>query len=309
MALSQVPQSLLLVRPKHFSPNSETAGSNAFQNEGDEEAAAKALVEFDNLVKELRARRIKVFIVEDTDTPVKPDAIFPNNWFTTHHNGKFILYPMLSPKRRAERRRDVIGLLSESFEINEVVDLSSAEEEHQFLEGTGSIVFDHPNRVAYACHSPRTSEVLFRELCAKLNYDPILFHATDQLGKPIYHTNVMMWIGERVACICIDAIRDDQEQELVLDSINRTNHRIVAISFKQMESFAGNMLEVVNEYGKHFALMSTTAFDSLLPGQLAEIQKHVEPLPLPVPTIEAMGGGSVRCMVAGIHLPDKQVKQ
>jgi len=303
---SQQPHTLLLVRPACFGFNAQTSGSNAFQLR--EEVARpdiqeKALKEFDQLVDNFFSTSISCLVVEDKPVPEKPDALFPNNWFTTHEDGKVILYPMLAENRRAERRSDIIDLLKKQFTVSQIIDLSGEENKGRILEGTGSIIFDHVSRIAYACRSPRTDEVLFLELCKSLEYEPVIFSSVDESGKPIYHTNVMLWIGEKTVGICLDSIQNDGDQEKVLSSFERTNHKVVAISYQQMKSFAGNMLELKDKRGDHYLAMSTTAFDSLLPGQLNEISKYAEPLPVSIPTIEKYGGGGVRCMLAGIHLP------
>ncbi|MEQ8361497.1 MAG: arginine deiminase-related protein [Cyclobacteriaceae bacterium] len=307
MVFSQVPHTILMVRPAAFGYNPETAASNAFQKRSDNESAVQSLArnEFDKAVEVIMAKGISVLVVEDTPHPVTTDAIFPNNWITTHEDGKIILYPMMAPSRRLERRMDVVQLLKEKFKVTEVDDISKSELEGRFLEGTGSILFDHPNKVAYACRSERTEEELFTSLCVKLGYKPILFDAVDENGLAIYHTNVMMWVGESLAGICLDAIHNENDQDLVLNQLAATNHKVVALSYAQMNAFAGNMFEVRNADNDRFLLMSQAAYDSLLPGQLSEIEKYLSPIPLDIRTIEESAGGSIRCMVAGIHLPLK----
>lgn len=304
MSFSQVPHTILMVRPASFGFNPETAASNAFQKRSTDEGNVQkaALREFDNAVNIIRAKGISVMVVEDTPEPLTTDAIFPNNWITTHEDGKVILYPMMAPSRRGERRVDIIQQLKEKFHVIDVHDISKSESEGRFLEGTGSIIFDHPNKVAYACRSARTDGKLLELLCQKLNYRPILFDAVDERGLAIYHTNVMMWVGESLAGVCLDAIHDESDQELILNQLAATNHKVIALSSAQMNAFAGNMFEVKNAVGDRFLLMSQAAYDSLLPGQLDEMEKYVSPLPLDIPTIEESGGGSIRCMVAGIHL-------
>ncbi|MBX2912808.1 MAG: arginine deiminase-related protein [Cyclobacteriaceae bacterium] len=307
MVFSQVPHTILMVRPASFGYNPETAASNAFQVKSADEGIVqgKALEEFDRAVDTLIAHGVCVRVIEDTPQPVTTDAIFPNNWITLHEDGRIILYPMMAPSRRLERRQDLVRQLSEEYKVTEVVDLSGAEQEGKFLEGTGSIVFDHPHKIAYACRSERTNEGLFVSLCRRLGYKPIVFHAVDESGRAIYHTNVMMWVGESVAGVCLDAIHSDADQELVLGQLALTGKKVIALGYGQMNSFAGNMFEVRNADNERFLLMSGTAYHSLLPGQLQEIGKHLVPLPLDIPTIEGSGGGSIRCMVAGIHLPVK----
>ncbi|HCM74819.1 MAG TPA: amidinotransferase [Cytophagales bacterium] len=307
MRFSQVPHTILMVRPAAFGYNPETAASNAFQKRTEDQqwVHKMALKEFDQVVLSLRERGIQVIVVEDTPEPQTTDAVFPNNWITTHEDGKIILYPMMAPGRRKERRDDVVQQLKNQYNASEIIDLSEHELEGKFLEGTGSIIFDHPHRIAYACRSARTDDGLFKSLCALLDYKPVLFDAVDANGQAIYHTNVMMWIGDTVAGICLDSIHDEGDQEELLAQLTATHHKVIALSYAQMNSFAGNMFEVKNDKNERFLLMSQTAFDSLLPGQLAEIEKHVNVLPLDIGTIEESGGGSVRCMVAGIHLPVK----
>lgn len=291
-----------MIRPKHFGFNSQTASSNAFQSDSAVDATL-ALEEFDKMVDVLTAHEVNVEVIDDSDTPVKPDAIFPNNWLSTHESGEIILYPMMAENRRFERRDDIVKKLKEKYNVTAVSDFSKYEVDRQFLEGTGSIVFDHPNKLAYACRSPRTDEKLFREFCLKVKYKPVVFDAVDAEGKPIYHTNVMMSIGEDFAVVCLDSIRNDEDQELVLGHLSDTNHKVISISYDQMKAFAGNIIEVKTANEENVVLMSTTAFNSLLPGQLNAITQFADVLPISIPTIEKTGGGGVRCMVAGIHLP------
>lgn len=302
---SQVPHSILMVRPASFGYNPETATSNAFQKKAADSATVQrnALQEFNSAVSILTMKGIAINVVDDTPEPITTDAIFPNNWITTHEDGKVILYPMMAPSRRLERRQDIVSLLKDQFIVSEVIDLSGYEDEAQYLEGTGSIIFDHVNRIAFACRSARTNDELFLELCTRLNYQPVLFDAKDESGLAIYHTNVMMWIGEKVAGICLEAIANEVDKDVILNLMTKTNHKVIALSFSQMNSFAGNMFEVKNTADDRFLLMSKTAYDSLIQGQLNEISKYVEPLPVEIATIEESGGGSIRCMVAGIHLP------
>ncbi|HEY5822834.1 MAG TPA: arginine deiminase-related protein [Cyclobacteriaceae bacterium] len=307
MSQKQTPETLLMVRPASFGYNAETAASNAFQKLPKENLIAiqkLALEEFENAVRILNNNGIGIIVISDTDS-VKPDAIFPNNWISTHVNGLIITYPMLAPNRRIERRGDVIEELKNRFIVKEVWDISDNEKSNRFLEGTGSIVFDHFNQVAYACLSPRTNEELLAELCKKIGYEAIVFHAVDEKNNSIYHTNVMMWVGEMVAAVCLDAVRSEEDQEKILSKLAETNHKIIAISYQQMNAFAGNMFEVKNKKGEAFILMSQTAFQSLLPGQLNEITKYAEPLIIRIDTIETYGGGGIRCMVAGIYLTEK----
>jgi hypothetical protein len=213
-----------------------------------------------------------------------------------------VLYPMMAPNRRLERDANHISYIKQKFGIREVIDLTHYESEQKFLEGTGSIVFDHVNKIAYACRSPRTDESVLNDLCTRINYRPLLFSAMDESGTPIYHTNVIMCMGEKFAVLCLDSIRSEADQDSVLESLSATQHRVISISYSQMKSFAGNMLEVKSKAGQHYLLLSQNALNSLLPGQVHEITRHVDVLPVNIPTIEKFGGGGIRCMVAGIHL-------
>ena len=293
-----------MVRPASFGFNRETADSNAFQQKSSESISVeKALFEFDGFVETLSQKGIEVIVVEDTAQPEKPDAIFPNNWFSCHPYGKLILYPMMAPNRRAERRPEIIQEIQRSFDVKEIIDLSSHEDEGRFLEGTGSIVFDHLNRLAYACLSPRTDKELFRQVCALLGYQPVPFHALDQNGQAIYHTNVMMAIGSGYAVICLDSITNEKEKAQVIESLTDSSLTIVDISFEQMLSFCGNMLELSSSSGEKLLAMSRTAYNHLTPQQKQQLEAFVTLLPINVDTIETIGGGSVRCMMAEIFLP------
>jgi hypothetical protein len=303
MKFSQAPSSVLMVRPSFFGFNPQTAVTNAFQMEQTEsvqEVSKKAVDEFNRMVDTLMAHDIDVIVVDDPTDPPKPDAIFPNNWISFHEDGTVILYPMLAENRRLERTIPVIDILKPKFQVKQVIDLSKYEKENQFLEGTGSVVFDYPNRIAYSCRSARTNETVLHELCKNLNFRPILFNAVDETGQSIYHTNVLMCVGSRFAVVCLDAIKKDEDQEILLQSFSATHHQVIAISYEQLHLFAGNMIEVLTKSGEPVVLISEKAFLSLLPGQLNAITKYAELIPLSIHTIEQYGGGSVRCMVAGI---------
>lgn len=304
MKFTQQPHTLLMVRPASFGFNPETASSNRFQSEHNL-VLENAVNEFDKMVDLLRAHEILVEVVQDTPEPIKPDAIFPNNWISFHEDGTVVIYPMMANNRRIERRKDIIDLIADNFIIKKTIDLSVEEEQEQFLEGTGSLVFDHVNRITYACRSIRTADNLVNKLCSQLNYRSIIFDAVDATGHPIYHTNVMMSVGEKFSVLCLDSIRDEQQQEVLLDSFARTGHKVIAISYQQMNAFAGNIIEVKTANGDSVVLLSQTAFNSLLPGQVNSISTFADLLPISIPTIEKIGGGSVRCMVAGIHLQQK----
>jgi hypothetical protein len=308
MKFSQLPEVVLMVRPASLGFNPETADSNAFQSDVTEslpEVQPRALEEFDRMVDLLASHDIDVRVWEDTATPPKPDAVFPNNWFSVHPTGELVLYPMMAPNRRTERRSDLIDWLQQEFPITRVIDLSVEESHDKFLEGTGSLVIDYPHAYAYACSSPRSNESLFHQVCRQLGLKGVYFRAVDQEGKPVYHTNVIMAIGEKFAVVCLDAIRDVDDQDRVLDALAESNKQVVAISYDQMRSYAGNMLEVKSRSGEPYVVLSEKAFHSLLPGQIHAISRHAEMIPVPIPTIETVGGGSVRCMMAGIFLPSR----
>jgi len=305
----QTTQHVLMIRPFNFAFNNQTALSNVFQkatadiNPG--VIQQKALEEFDTLVEVLKAKGIEVKVVADTMEPAKPDAVFPNNWASFHEDGTVILYPMFAPNRRLEKRSEIIGILRADYKIKNIVDLSGYEFIDRFLEGTGSVVFDHDNSIAYACLSSRTNQELLYILADRLHYEPLWFYAYDTRGVEIYHTNVMMCIAEKFVIICIDAIRDEKQKELVANTIIKTGHELIAISFDQMTKFAGNMLALKNNLGQDLLVMSQTASDSLTVDQKSRMSKYCEMVSVPIPTIETIGGGSVRCMIAEIFLPPK----
>jgi hypothetical protein len=298
----QTTDSLLMIRPANCGFNPQTAASNSFQKQPEklsaEEIQAQAVKEFDNLVELLRRHDINIFVVEDTPAPAKPDAVFPNNWVSFHHNGTVFLYPLLSEKRNAERRADIIENLKQHFQIRKTIDLTSGE--NQILEGTGSMVFDHQNKIIYACLSPRTDKILLERVASMIGYEPISFVCSDEKGAGIYHTNVVMCVGEKLAVICLDTIKHFTERDLVTKTLIETNHEIIEISPAQMIQFAGNMLEVRNNQGKSYLLMSASAHKSLNENQIKQIRKHAKILSANIETIEAVGGGSVRCMLAEI---------
>ncbi|MEO1262021.1 MAG: arginine deiminase-related protein [Bacteroidota bacterium] len=307
--LYQTTSNILMVRPANFGYNEETAASNAFQSNetgmNAKAASEKAIKEFDDFVAKLRDKGIHIIIVEDTPVPVTPDAVFPNNWITFHQNGTVITYPMLSKTRRLERRDDVLDILMDDFFIGKKIELEDYEQENIILEGTGSLILDRPNRLAYACLSPRTSVDLLNRFCEITDFDPVAFHAVDENGKEIYHTNVMMALGETFVVICLETVKDKEEHDLLLEKFSATGKEIVEISLDQMMQFAGNMLQVSNENGETFLIMSEQAFKSLRPEQIQQIEKHTAILYAPIPTIETLGGGSVRCMMAEVFLPKR----
>lgn len=297
----QITNNVLLIRPANFNFNQETAGSNAFQTKVSENGDAlsqKAIAEFDSMVNTLREKGVSVTVIEDTPEPVKPDAIFPNNWISFHRDGRIMLYPMFAPNRRIERRKDIIEQLREQFQVKEVMDFSQNETDNLFLEGTGSIVFDHANKIGYACLSPRTNKPMFEIVCQNLGYKAISFHSHDQNGKEIYHTNVMMCVAEKFVVICMESITDPAEKDMLLDQFRSTGHEIIDIDFEQMNNYAGNMLGVKTKSGASLLVMSQSAFNSLNKDQVDRIKNYTEPLPFSIDTIETVGGGSVRCMIA-----------
>ncbi|MBX2962741.1 MAG: amidinotransferase [Cyclobacteriaceae bacterium] len=300
---NQAPNSILMIRPAAFGFNDQTASTNTFQyglSDRVDRIQLCALDEFNRMVDLLESHDIEVHVFDDSPAILKPDAIFPNNWLSFHPDGKIVLYPMLAENRRLERRVDVIEVLREKFLVNEIIDLTDAEQEGRFLEGTGSLVFDYVNRVVYTSRSQRTDDALALELSNQLGFKLVLFNAVDRNGIPIYHTNVLMCVGSRFATICLDAVHADEDQEILLSNFAESNHKVVAINYDQMETFAGNMMEVQSRTGEPFVLISETAFHALLPGQIDAISRFAEIIPISIPTIERFGGGSVRCMVAGI---------
>lgn len=294
-----------MIRPVNFVFNEQTAGSNAFQNRNAEQQRVqdKALQEFDNLVNVLKENGVDVIVIDDTAEPHTPDSIFPNNWVSFHDDGTVFLYPMMAENRRLERREDIITQLEDEFRVKHVIDLSHFEHENKFLEGTGSMVLDRENKIAYACLSPRTNKEVLEEFCKDSGYKSVLFHAVDQNGMDIYHTNVLMCIGSSYAVICLNSIKDEAEKQNVTNSLQSTKKQIVDISFDQMNHFAGNMLEVQNKDGESLLVMSKSAWDSLNYEQKAILSSFSKPVYSDISTIENNGGGSARCMMAEVHLP------
>ncbi|MEJ8597922.1 amidinotransferase [Riemerella anatipestifer] len=304
----QTTNTVLMIEPMAFGYNAQTAENNYFQvNSENTDTQSKALQEFKNFVEKLRSKGITVVSIQDTLEPHTPDSIFPNNWVSFGADGRVILYPMYAPNRRDERRMDILeNLKNQGFKINEVVDLTSSEKDNVFLEGTGSIIFDHDNKLAYGSVSLRLDEKLFREFCEKFGYTPIVFHSYQTAGTerlPIYHTNVMMCVADRFVVICLDCIDDLQERQNVVDTIKKSGKEIIEISEEQMQNFAGNMLQVHNDEGKKFLVMSQSAYQSLSTNQIESIEKYSEIIYSDLNTIETNGGGSARCMLAEVFLP------
>ena len=293
---------LLMIEPVNFGFNEETAVNNAFQENLQENIQPKALEEFNELVLLLQANKVNVTVVKDTLNPFTPDSIFPNNWISFHENGTVILYPMFADNRRLERKTSVLNAIEKKFLVRELIDLSQAEEKQLYLEGTGSMVLDRENGIAYACLSPRTHEQLLNEFCRLNEYTPFMFSASDSKGIPIYHTNVMMSIATGFVVICLEAITNITERDTVVACLNRSGKIVIEISFDQLHHFAGNMLQVKNTEGELLLVMSTRAYDSLTTEQLNTLQRFNRILHSSLATIETVGGGSARCMIAEVFL-------
>ncbi|ERM83089.1 hypothetical protein P872_06340 [Rhodonellum psychrophilum GCM71 = DSM 17998] len=308
--IAQTSSTVLMIRPANFGFNPETAENNFYQKWDDrtaDEINQLALEEFDAFVSSLTAKGMNVIVVDDTPEPRKTDAIFPNNWFSTHSDGKVVFYPMFSPNRRLERRNDLMEILMmKGFKIKEIVDLSFFEQDGQFLEGTGSLVLDRANCIAYACRSVRTHEVPLDYFGRLLGFTILDFDASQTIEgvvSPIYHTNVMMHVGTDLAVVCLESIPKTSERLALQKSLEKSGKKIIPISVKQKFNFAGNMLELQNGQGEKFTVMSHAAFQSLNAAQIQTIEKFTTIVPIKIPTIEKIGGGSVRCMLAEIFLP------
>ena len=305
---SQLASAVLMIKPVRFESNPLTAESNRFQGRNTstpEQQQIDAEAEFCKLATALEANGITVVQVDDTPEPHTPDAIFPNNWVSFHADGTVVLYPMEAPNRRTERRPDIIEALAGQygFQVREIVDFSHHEKHGHFLEGTGSLVLDRVNRIAYACLSSRTHLDALGEFAQRMDYDVVAFDAVDRDGAPIYHTNVLMNVGEELAVICDEAIPRDDQREAVMQSLKDTGHKILTLTFDQMDSFAGNMLELRSSSGKRVIAMSEQARESLTESQLETISEYAHIVSAPIDNIESSAGGSVRCMLAEIHLP------
>lgn len=306
----QTTSTILMVRPANFGFNPETAENNFYQHQDGRDSAEinrLAQTEFDGFVQLLRDHGVRVLVIEDTSEPRKTDAIFPNNWFSTHEDGKIILYPMYSPNRRLERRKDIIEwLINNGFKVNEIIDLSFFEKDQQYLEGTGSLILDRLNHIAYASKSERTHPVPLEYFGRLMDFEIVDFTATQIIeGKisPIYHTNVMMHIGTDIAIVCLESISLASERLKVQVYLEKTGKKLIPISAKQKFQFAGNMLEVKNQKGEKFTVMSDAAYQSLSEAQKTAIAKYTKIIVPKIPTIEKIGGGSARCMMAEIFLP------
>ncbi len=305
--IQQSTDAVLMIRPHRFHPNPETAADNAFQKAIDagelDGVSLAAQREFDLAVKTLRDAGVTVHVVNDTATPEKPDAVFPNNWFSTHHDGRVALYPMYSAARRPERRHDVIEELRKHYQITGVVDYSASEGEGRCLEGTGSLVLDHVNKLAYASLSHRTHPEVLEKFCADFGYEPVKFCSTSEDGRPVYHTNVMMCIASEFALVAFDLIPDEAERAAVRKRLERTGKMVIDLAPRQITQFAGNAIELHNATEK-LLVLSARAAAALDAEQRAQIERFARLLPLTLPTIE-LAGGSARCMIATIHLPSR----
>jgi hypothetical protein len=299
----QTTSHILMIRPVHFAFNEETADNNAFQVKTGETVQPNALKEFDNLVDILRKNDVDVTVVEDTLQPHTPDSLFPNNWVSFHDDGTLLLYPMYAPSRRAERKEHVLKEVYKRFQITNKIDLSYYEKNNLFLEGTGSMVLDRDHKIAFACISPRTDKKVLDDFCHKMNYEAVVFTAVDQKGQHIYHTNVMMCVGDKFVVICLQTIRDLNEKKMVIERIMKTGKQIIDLNFDQLKHFAGNMLQIENTTGEKLLVMSSQAYQALTKEQVQKLSDYNRIVHSPLTTIEANGGGSARCMMAEIHLP------
>ena len=306
----QVPAAVVMVRPASFGFNPDTAPSFLFQREITEtnrkEIERRARIEFDLLAGRLREAGVEVIIFEDQEELHTPEAVFPNNWLSFHHDGTVVLYPMYAPSRRPERRRDIIEQLqSGGFRVSRVLDLTHHESQERFLEGTGSVVFDHTDYIAYANSSPRTDITVLKELCSALGYNPVTFQATYENGDPIFHTDMMLSVGDRFAIFCGESIADPAERKRVLDRLKSSGREVILIDRKQVERFTGNVLQLQTKEGNSVLAISTTACLSLRPDQRDAIHKFAHLVESPLPVFEGIGRGSARCMMADVHLPRK----
>lgn len=299
----QAPGAVVMIRPHRFTSNPETRDDNAFQtlsHHSPRATSQAALHEFDEAVSRLRRAGVRVHVFDDTGEHDTPDSVFPNNWFSTHTGGHVAIYPMFAESRRRERRQDVIEMLKRDYRVQDVIDYSGLEQDGLALEGTGAMVLDHIGRIAYTVQSNRADPVLLERFCTHFNYEPIAFAARDAAGRDVYHTNVLMGIGTDYALVCLDMITDPARRATVRARLEETGRQVIALSHDQIGEFAGNTMELMGSQGRVLAL-SARALRALTPDQIATIETSAMLLPLDVPTIET-AGGSVRCMLAGIHL-------
>jgi hypothetical protein len=306
--MSQIASTILMVRPASFGFNAETAQNNVFQKNvkaSQKEIQQKATAEFDKFVATLRKKGIEVIIFDDSTKPVKPDAIFPNNWFCTLEDGTLAVFPMYAPNRRIEKRDDLLHMLVDKYNVRDVEDWSEYEAENLFLEGTGSMIIDQDYKVIYACISPRTNKSVLEKFAHAHGYKAMLFYSRDENGTDVYHTNVIMHLGETYAVICMESIINEAERIAVSQLLIATGHEVIPITLKQVHAYAGNMLQVKNAKGEKFTILSKSAYNSLTKEQRDILQMHTTLLPMDITTIETIGGGSTRCMMAEIFLEKK----
>lgn len=300
----QAPAAVVMVRPHHFTPNPETAADNAFQRSALDatapEVAQRAYCEVSEAAETLERHGVTVHLFEDTEPGRTPDAVFPNNWFSTHAGGHIAIYPMYSPNRRLERRMDVIELLKARYRVQDIIDYSGLESDGLFLEGTGAMVLDHVARIAYTVRSNRANAIALERFATHFNFEPMAFDAVDASGQAVYHTNVLMCVATEFALVGFDLIPDPQRRVEIRQRLEETGRSTIALSSRQIGEFAGNALELAGSAGRILAL-SSRALACLSPAQIATIEQSASIVPLRVPTIE-LAGGSVRCMLAGIHL-------
>jgi hypothetical protein len=303
----QAPAAVVMVRPSCFCPNPQTAADNAFQQQDlalpAEQVAAKAAAEVTAAAERLIDAGVRVHLFDDDGARDTPDSVFPNNWFSTHAGGHVALYPMYSPNRRRERRQDVIEMLKTDYRVQDIIDYSGLEADGIFLEGTGAMVLDHADRVAYACRSNRAHAVALERFATHFNFEPMVFDAADRNGRAVYHTNVLMCIATGFALVGLDMVTDPVRREHIARRLQESGRQLIALSEEQIANFAGNALELSTPQGGVLAL-SSRALRSLRPAQMEIIERCARLLPLEVPTIE-LAGGSVRCMLAGIHLAQR----
>lgn len=299
---AQCASDLLMIRPCFFRSNPETIATNAFQeskHKNKKEIELNAIKEFDIAINQLQRNGININVINNAN-PETPDAVFSNNWISFHHDGTVILYPMMALNLRTERKKSIVDQLSKKYDIRKIIDLTHHEKESHFLEGTGSLVFDHQHKIAYAALSPRTHPQVIYELCTRINYKPFIFSACDTNGISIYHTNVLLNIGNTYAVVCFEAITDQKERTDLRRMLSFTGHEVTEITLKQLKLFAGNMLQVVNNKGKYFTILSAKAIRSLHLPQINIIAKKSELLSIDVNTFEYAGGGSIRCIMTEI---------
>ena len=303
--IQQSADAVVMIRPCRFYPNPETASDNAFQREvasADADTISKAAQEeFDQAVAQLRDAGVTVHVFDDSASTEKPDAVFPNNWFSAHHDGRIALYPMYSAARRSERRRDVIDDLRKHYRVMDVVDYSASEQQQKYLEGTGSLVLDHVNRIAYVSLSQRTHPEVLKQFCQDFGYEAVTFQSQSEDGRPVYHTNVMMCVGSEFGLVGLETIVNEAERTGVQNRLEATGKEVIDLTSSQIANFAGNAIELHNEKGK-LLVLSARAASALSGKQRAVIDRHAQIVQLSLPTIE-LAGGSARCMIATIHLP------